>query len=232
MSQEQSDTIELRRSAMERYLPVAGGLIMLVPTAFLLIVAIGVVRESPAVGLFILVIAVLMVLLTLVVAIEARDRWRTRIRIVGGEVTLSLPRYLERPPLERAVPLADLAAVDWREEVFRSIGLSAMHQAYALALNDGTRLVMGGDKQMAGSFYAEAARTIAERAGVPIRQLGMFDGHGGVMQVTGMRAPDWASQPLDAASAAKRRRAVDMTYRAMWAVIVLAIVLRLLVEFI
>jgi len=219
-----TDTIDLRRSAGDRYLTAFGAVFLVFPAAFMLVIAAATVRQTPGLALFILGVGLFMALLVAVVVREALDRWSTRIRITGDSVDLRLPHYLNRPPLRTTVPLAAIAAVDWRQESFRSLGLTAMHEAYALALKDGGRLVLGGDKAMTQPFFATAAEAIAERAGAPIRDLGMVDGKGGVLQVAGMSAPEWTARSLAPDQIARRRRGVELTWLIMSAAIGVAFV--------
>jgi len=219
-----SDTLELRRSAGDRYLTTVCAVILVFPAAFILAIAVATMSETPGVSLFVLGVGLFMVLMIAVVVREARDRWMTCIRITADCVELRLPHYLDRPPVKATVPLAAIASVDWREEAFRSLGLMAMHQAYALALKDGGHVVLGGDKAMTQPFFSNAAETIAQRIGAPIRDLGMVDGKGGAMQMAGMSAPGWSARSLTYDQMAKRHRAVELTWLIASSATVVAVV--------
>lgn len=225
-----SHPVDLRPSRTDRYLPIVVGVVMVFPTVFLCVAAVMTVRQSPAAGAVVALCAVIMVLLVAVVWREARDRGRTRIRIAGDCVRLTLPRYMDRAPVERDVPVAGLAEVAHREESFRTLGLTTIRQAFALRLADGAWLALGGDKDMTGPFFAHAAAAIAERAGLPIRECGMVEGAGGFLQVVGMRAPDWSAPPMAATITDKRRQGAALTWRIVWGLILLAMLLRALTE--
>ncbi len=221
----------MRRAAGDRYLTLFGALFLSLTAAFLLAAGILTLRQMTGVALFIFAVGLFQVLMVAVVTREALDRWRTRIRLEPDQVRLDLPQYLNRPPVKTAVPLADIAEIDWRGESFNSFGMAAMHEAYALKLKSGQWLILGGDKAMTQPFFAKAARAISERSGAPIRDIGMVDGKPGLLQVTGMSAPEWSARSLPPDKVAKRIRAVQMTWLIVGSVTWVAFIAQFIASF-
>jgi hypothetical protein len=191
-------------------------------TALLAVVTLGMagaavllLAASAGLAAFILAVSAVMALMTWITGREALANWRVRIVIDGATAHLILPRirgFVAQAPMDRWLPLASIAMVEQRDEAFRSLGTTALQRAYALVLHDGSRVVLGADRQMKAPFFGPAAQAIAAQAAAPLHDLGLVDGKAGPVLVAGNTAPDWTAAPLSPAVADKRRRAAALTW--------------------
>ncbi|CAN5256833.1 hypothetical protein BH11PSE2_BH11PSE2_18970 [soil metagenome] len=228
MSDYPQSTIELRRTPWERFLTAFGAFILLFPTVFILGAAVISFGSSIGLGLFMAALGLFMIFLCWVCCREVVARWTTRVRIEGDQVSLNLPASTGRPKVLTTLALSQIAAVDTREEVFKSLGMANLQRGFALELRDGSRLVLGADRPMGEHFYGDLALAIADRANVPIKEMGMYDGKAGLMQMAGSSAPEWTAKPLAPEQVAKRRKSVQLTWTILSVVLVLVVIARVL----
>jgi hypothetical protein len=184
--------VELRRSAGDRYAILVMEAVILLGAVALLGGALAVAGRSPGAASFLLLMGVFVAGLAALVGQEALVRWRTRITLVGDRLRLRLPGrrgYVAQAPLDRELPLSAIEGVDTRLEAFRSAGTTTLQRSYSLALRDGSRIVLGGDRRLLDPFYAGVAETVAVRAGVPLRDLGTVDGEPGFLMLWGQSVP-------------------------------------------
>jgi hypothetical protein len=140
---------------------------------------------------------------------------------------------IHHPPTQHLnIPYAEIAAVETRLEAYRSIGMGLMQRAYALRLKSGELIFLFEDRALGSALesalFPTLAAAIAARAGVPLHDLGMVEGKGGVLAVWGTHAPDWSAPSLSAARQRKLWRVARLTGAAASAVVVFAVALRLL----
>jgi len=224
--------VELRRSAGDRYGILAILALMGLVFAALALLGLAIAAESPGLAVFLLAMAAFIGAMTALVANEARVRWGTRITIDGDSVRLKLPgrrSLVPQAPLDREVPLAAIQAVDTRLEAFRAAGNTVLQRAYALALDDGSRIVLGGDRRMVSPFYTQAAEVLAARAGAPVRDLGTVDGTPGLLMFWGQTVPGWDAEPLAPAQAETRVRQERRAWQLVSIVVFVFLLVRLLV---
>lgn len=221
----------LRRSAGDRWSIVAMAAVMVMPVVALAAGAVALAGQSTGAAAFLLVMAAFLASLAMLVVGEARVRWGTRIELDGPTLRLALPArrgYVAHPPVHADLSIASIASVDTRAEAFRSAGTTVIQRAYALALADGTRVVLGADRRRVDAFFASAAEAIAARAGSPIRDLGTVDGTPGMLMLRGQTVPGWDAASLPAPMAEKRHRQESRAWRLVAIVLGLAALVRLL----
>ena len=78
------------------------------------------------------------------------------------------------------------------------------------------------------AFFPRIVAQVAARIGVPVRDIGMVEGKGGVLAVWGADAPDWAAPPLAAAQQLRLWRHAATTGTLAIAVVIIALIVRLL----
>ncbi len=79
-------------------------------------------------------------------------------------------------------------------------------------------------------MYEPIAAAIVERAHVPLRDLGMVEGSGGVLSVWGAHAPDWAAPSLPLALQLRIWRHAASTGSLAVGIVLLAVIIRAVVH--
>jgi hypothetical protein len=127
-----------------------------------------------------------------------------RIEVGPQTVKLRLPRLrgpMPLPSLIRAeIAYRDIAAVEHREEIYESLGLVTVQDAYSLVLRDGTRVPLGvlSEHWTKPLPLVEAAGRIAQRAGCSVRDRGAVR-VGGVVRGIIHDAPAWGNETMTVA---------------------------------
>jgi hypothetical protein len=174
--------------------------------------------------------------LTGYVARDLRGKWGLRVALDSQSLVLDLPAgrsLIHRPPaLHTTIAYADIEAIETRLEAFGTLGMEMMQRAYVLRRKGGELIFLFEDRALATPFetpvFPKLAADIAARAGVPLRDLGMVEGGGGFLAVWGASAPDWAAPSLPLARQMRIWRHVAITGTLAVAVIVIALIVRLL----
>jgi hypothetical protein len=144
---------------------------------------------------------------------------------------------IHRPPACHAtIPYGDIEAVETRLEAYGTLGMAMMQRAYVLrggGGGGGGGLIFLFEDRAIGTpletpLFRKIATEIAARAGVPLRDLGMVEGDGGLLAVWGTQAPDWAAPSLPIARQFRIWRHVAATGTLAIVVVVVALVVRLL----
>ena len=230
MLQTPATVLRLRPRLGERLWLAFGGAVLIASTLGLAALAIVGFLSSPVLGAVLGPLAVFIGLMAWLVLREVRASWSTRVSIDASTVRLTLPAvrgYAAQAALDSWIPLASIAAVERREEAFRSLGTTTIQRAYALLLQDGSRVTLGADRPMKAEFFLGAAVAIAAHAKAPLHDRGLVDGKAGPILAVGNRAPEWTAPGLPEPLARKRRNAAAMTYTLIGAVFVAIMVLRL-----
>jgi hypothetical protein len=174
--------------------------------------------------------------LTFYVASDLRGKWRLRVNLEPDLLVLDLPagRSLIHHPgaVHISMPYSDIATIESRQEAYRSLGMAMLQRSYVLRRKTEELIFLFEDRAIGTayetSFFPALARDIAARAGVPLVDLGMVEGGGGVLGVWGTHAPDWAAPSLSAARQRKMWRAARMTGLLSIVVVLVALLVRLL----
>jgi hypothetical protein len=169
--------------------------------------------------------------LACLIGAEATAAFRLRIALDGETLRLVLPRrrgHVALPEVGRAIPLASIAAIETRTEVFRQFGVAALQQVWRLRLTDGSAVVLGADRQMKPALFGAAAEAIAAWAKKPIVDLGMVDGDPGFLAIVGTSVPLWSAPSLPAEEMDRRRIAAARAFQILTASITLFMIARLI----
>jgi hypothetical protein len=183
------------------------------------------------------IVASLMAGLTGYVLRDFRGKWGLRVELLPDRMALDLPAgrsLIHRPVTQHlTIRYCDVDAVETRLEAYPSLGMEIMQRAYVLSCKQGGRIFLFEDRALGTtletSMVAAIAAAIAERAHVPVRDLGMVEGRGGFLAVWGTHAPDWAAPSLPLAQQLRIWRHVAATGTFAIAVIIIALAVRLIV---
>jgi hypothetical protein len=175
--------------------------------------------------------------LTAYVAKDLRGKRGLRVALEADSLVLDLPdgRSLihHLPALRMKIPYADIEAIESRLEAYGSLGMEMMQRAYGLRRKNAELIFLFEDRAIGTPFesalFTKLAADIAARAGVPLRELGMVEGGGGVLGVWGTRAADWTAPALSPARQYQMWRRVAMTGALPIPVIVIAFLVRMLI---
>ena len=171
------------------------------------------------IGLFMLAMAAFMLGLAAYCWRDMKGKRGATIALDETNLTLRLPggrSLIENPPPCRAtMPLADVAAVEMRLQVYRTLGMAMMQRAYRLRRRSGPPIFLFEERAL-GTRIAETsmlgvAEEIATRAGVPLDDLGMAEGRAGVLGMWFARPPAWSAAALPADRQARLWRRVGLT---------------------
>ena len=118
-------------------------------------------------------------------------------------------RLAHQARVRLALDVKDVAALETRLEAFRSFGMANMQRNYGLRLTNGELIVLGEDRALATGMAEETmgqmVDTIVQKTGLPLVDLGMVEGHGGLFGLLFTSVPRW-----DTASMSVERM------RALW----------------
>jgi hypothetical protein len=161
-------------------------------------------RFNWALGLFTLALAALMGGLALYVLRDLAGKWGLRVALEADGVRLDLPSgrsLIHRPPAQHlTIPYADIAGLETRLEAYGSLGMEMMQRAYVLRRKSGELIFLFEERALATGFasamFARVVADLAARADVPVTDIGMAEGRGGLLGVWGAHAPDWAAPAL------------------------------------
>ena len=208
---------------------------LLIGTSVLVCGAAGLIwRDAPGWGLAMTVIAGINVALTFVMIREAIGQWQVRIGIDADGVDLCLPPgrgHARLTRVDRRVAFEAIEGVETRRVMFRTAGLATTQRSWAIRLRDGTRIELGADRDLQAPFFGPAAEAIAGTASVPIRDMGAVDGRPGFLLVWGASQPEWNTPSLTPDAIGARDRAASLAWRIAAAAAMLAVIARVLAEF-
>ncbi len=171
------------------------------------------------------------------VANDMQGKWRLRLAFEPDSLVLDLPagRSLIHHPAAQhlSIPYAEIAAIEFRLEGYRSLGTAMMQRSYVLRRKPGDVIFLFEDRAIGtayqSSYFPPVVAEIAARAGVPVIDRGMVEGGGGALGLWGAHAPDWATPSLSAARQRKIWRAAKMTGALSIVVLLIALLVRLFI---
>jgi hypothetical protein len=177
--------------------------------------------------------------LTGYVARDLHGKWGMRVVLDDPVLVLDLPSgrsLIHRPPTQHLkIPYADIEAIETRLEAYGSLGMEIVQRAYVLRRKNGELIFLFEDRALAtglaSDMFSKLAADIAERAHVPLRDLGMVEGRGGVLAVWGTHAADWAAPSLPLALQLRLWRHAAFTGTLALSIVILAVMLRLVIAF-
>ena len=220
-----------------RLLTLLGVLMVGGVTALMAVAAVYfLVLQQWALGALTLALAAFLAGLTDYLVKDLRGKWGLRVAMEADALVLDLPvgrSLVHRPAAQHLkIPYGDIEAVESRLEAYGTLGMAMLQRAYVLRRKNGQLIFLFEDRAIETRFrsstFTKLAADIAERAGVPLRDLGMAEGRGGFLAVWGTQAPDWAAPQMPLARQIRMRRRAAITGTLAIIVVVLALILRLI----
>lgn len=142
------------------------------------------------------------------------------IGLEAGQLFLRLPAgrsitaWLQPEHID--IETRDVSSIDTRLEAFRSVGLSALHRSYALRLKSGRVIVLGEDRALATDLGDETIGqmidVIALKTGLPVCDLGMIEGKGGLFGLVFTSVPGWSEPDMPARRQRRIWRGAELTF--------------------
>jgi hypothetical protein len=152
-----------------------------------------------------------------------------RVEVAPDALRLRIPRWQSVLPwfpwIRADIPYADIAAVETRDEVYSSFGLTSVQTAYSIATKAGRRIVLGFTSPLATWNYSfdEAAARIARNAKVTDRGAVEV---GGIIRSIIRGTPPWSTASIGANARATARRRAALAMQIAFAMVVAAVALR------
>jgi len=138
------------------------------------------------------------------------DEASLTLRLAGGRSLIHNP-----PSCRETVPFGDVEAVETRLEAYGAQAMSMMQRAYRLKRRGKPAIFLFEERalgtRMTGQSLQAIAAEIASRAGVPLNDLGMAQGRGGILGAWFTSAPDWSAVIVPAVEQAAIWRRVFLT---------------------
>jgi len=186
------------------------GAVLLGPLTLFMLVASVLGARMPGglpTSLFLLAVTGCMAALTAYAWRDMRGKLGGPIVLDGSSMTLRLPggrSLIHNPPRCReTVPFSDVEAVETRLEAYGAQGMGMMQRAYRLRRRNGPPIFLFEERalstRLADHSLHEVATEIASRTGMPLDDLGMVQGQGGILGAWFTKAPDWSATSLPAA---------------------------------
>jgi hypothetical protein len=154
-----------------------------------------------------------------------------RVEVAPDALRLRIPRWQGVLPwfpwIRAAIPYADIAAVETRDDVYSSFGLTSVQTVYSVATKAGRRIVLGFTSPLATWNYPfdEAAARIARNAGVAVTNRGAVE-VGGIIRSVIKGTPPWSAPSIGADGRATARRRTALAMQIAFAMVVVAVALR------
>lgn len=164
---------------------------------------------------------------------QARRKWR--VEIEPGELQLDLPAGRSLMEAGRRVKcfleISDIVAIETRLEAYRSFGMINIQRNYGLRLKSGHLIILGEDRALASDLRDETmggyVETIRLKTGLPLRDLGMVEGKGGILGAIFTSIAPWDAPGLPIARQAALWRRAAMTGWAAGAIMLTGFLLSL-----
>ena len=188
-------------------------------------------------GPFLALLACFMAALTAYVGKDLRGKWSLRVVLEPDALVLDLPEnrsLIHHPPaLHARIPYSEIEAIETRQEVYVSQFMGMMQRPYVLHRKNDQLIFLFEDRaigsQLEVNYFSKLVADIVARAGVPLRDLGMAEGKGGVLGVWGSHEPDWASPAVSKEHERQLVRRVAITGMLPIPLIIFALIVRLIV---
>lgn len=225
-----------RTPAWARYFSLIGTLALGGISALMLGFAVFILfQQWWGVGTLVAATASFMASLTGYVLRDLRGKWGLRVEFLIDRMVVHLPAgrsLIHRPVAQHlSIPYSDIDAVETRLEAYPSLGMEMMQRAYVLCRKQGDRVFLFEDRALGTpletSMVSNIAAAIVARAHVPLRDLGMVEGRGGLLAIWGAHALDWTAPSLPLAQQLRIWRHVAATGMFAIATIIIAVAVRL-----
>jgi hypothetical protein len=229
--------VRFRPPAFWRLFSLFGVIVLAVVTALMAAFAVLVFTSSWIVGLIVTAVAFFLGGLTGYVGRDLRGKWGLRVLLGADAITLDLPSgrsLIHRLPAQhRVIPYGDIDGIETRAEAYGSLGQTMIQRAYVLRRKNGELIFLFEDRAqgsaMEVTMFADIAAAVAARAGTTLHDIGMVEGHGGLLGVWGAHSVPWSTPSLPLARQLRLWRHAAFTGGLTVGIIIFAIVLRLIV---
>jgi hypothetical protein len=229
--------VQFRPPAFWRLFSLFGVVVLAAVTAVMAAFAVLSFATNWIVGLIVTAIAFLLGALTGYVWRDFRGKWGLRVLLGADAVTLDLPSgrsLIHRLPAEhRVIPYSDIDAIETRAEAYGSLGQTMIQRAYVLRRKNDELIFLFEDRAqgsaMEVTMFADIAAAVAARAGTKLHDIGMVEGHCGVLGVWGAHSVPWSTPSLPLARQLRLWRHAAFTGGLTVGIVIVAIVLRLIV---
>ena len=189
-----------------------------------------------AAGVCILLFVAVMGAMAQLVWRDMRGKFGGSITLSDSEIVLHLPAgrsLIHNPPrCEMTIALSDVMGIDARSEVYGAQGMAMMNRVYRLRISSGDPVFLfeqrGLGSNVETASMQEIADEMATRIGGRVRELGRFEGRGGLLGAWRAAPPGWTVAPLSAArwTVLQRRMAftasIGVVIGALWVLRVLS----------
>jgi hypothetical protein len=190
-----------RHQGLERFTSLICALLLVILALGALASGVGIwAGGQPAESLILMSLTLFIAPLALYVWNDSVAKFGWQVTIAPDHLALILPAtrsYLSRPPAFAGdIALADIAALEWREEDYRAGPMSVTVKVWSLRLKDGTRIMLGEDRPiprtgMHTDLMQRTGNAIARATGLKPRRLPAATGSAGLLGLAFTRAPDW-----------------------------------------
>ncbi len=151
------------------------------------------------------------VLFVAVMAAIGHLLWRDMRGKSGASITLSdagialrLPAgrsLIHAPPRCRmTIPWSNVKCIETRREVYGAQGMAMMNRVYRLRLNEGDPIFLFEQRGLQSNIVTPSMQEIAEemagRAGGHVRDVGKYEGRGGLLGAWFAAPPAWTAAPV------------------------------------
>lgn len=226
--------------------PGLGGLLvtlLFIGLPCLILLALGLLQlanGNSIMGLFLLVMAIFMGLLTRYCWKDLRSRQAWMVTLVPEALKLYLPagRSIahQLSTIHKDIRLDEIARIEKRLEAYRSIGMVNMLRSYALKLKTGEVIILGEDRALGTALrnekLAKKMLPITSHAGLGIHDLGMVEGNGGILGIFNVEPPPWDAPSLGAKKQADLWRRAELTGSLTFTAVVVVLGTMVLFSFI
>jgi hypothetical protein len=135
---------------------------------------------------------------------DMRGQFGASITLTETAIMLRLPRgrsLTHDPPRgEATIPLHEVLCLETRREIYSSQGMASMNRVYRLRRHTGEPIFLfeqrGIGSNVESSSMQSVADELAHRAGVHVRELGTFEGRGGLLGAWMTAPPGWTAAPV------------------------------------
>jgi hypothetical protein len=155
---------------------------------------------------------------------------RSHVAIDGSVLRATIPdhhNWLLVPSFRTvAIEVAQIRSVERREEAVRALGFTTMRQSLSIVTANGERIGLFSNTENAVGQMPidEIAAAIAAGAGIGVADDGLVNSRAAGLY--GAASSAWTEKPLDAAGAAKARRAGARTAQVVGALLLLTLLVR------
>jgi hypothetical protein len=150
---------------------------------------------------------------------DMRGKSGASIMLSDAGLTLRLPAgrsLIHAPPACRTiVPWSNIKCIETRREIYGAQGMAMMNRVYRLRLHTGNPIFLFEQRGLRSNVVTpsmqELAEEIAARAGGRVRDVGKYEGRGGLLGAWFAAPPDWTATQVSRTRWETMQRRVTMT---------------------